>query len=1040
MSIYSASVKRPILTSLVFVAIVIIGLFSYTRLSTELMPEMDTSNLMVITGYPGASAEDIESNVTKLLENSLNSVDNLKHIVSRSSENISLITLQFNAGTDISEATNDTRDKLDAIRASLPNGVTTPTIFKFGASDIPIAILSVRSQESSSGLKKILEDQVANPLARVPGVGSVSVSGALERVIQVYCDPTKLESYGLSVAQVSQIIAAENANIPAGQIDLGTKTNSIRIQGEFTSVEELEGMALASIGGRSIYLRDVARVLDTRAERQQENYTNGESGAIIAINKRSGGNAVAVAEGVRKAMPDIKKNLPQDVELEYLIDTTTFITNSLNSLTETIVVTFIIVFLVVYVFLGRSSATFIVVLTIPVSLIAAFAYLMASGNSLNIITLSALSIAIGMVVDDAIVVLENVTSHIERGSYPKQAAVHGTNEVGISVVASTLTMLAVFVPLTLIQGQSGLLFRQLGAIMTIVLIISTVAALSLTPMLSSQLLKRDSKQNKFAAALLKPFNKALDWIDVQYERLISVAVVHRRITTFVAFGVFGISLLLLPFMKMELMPSQDMGFINLITELPVGTSVEETRAISLDIDKRIRAEIPEVEVVSFSVGTGDASNAWSVLDDNGNNITTFHIGLVKRAERSKTQEQISDELLAMMAHYPQLSSYRIDRQSQGGGGGNTMTVDVYGHDFDATYTLSKQLKDKLEAEEAISSVNISRKDYTPELRFVFDRKKLVDNGLTLAGASTFLRNAINGAVGTYYREDGEEYDIRVSIDPQYRQSLQDVQNILLQTPSGNNIRLSELGQIEEVYTPPTIERKDRSRVISLTVSGVASATLSDVADQVIATLDATELPMGVTTHLGGTYETQQETNSELTILMLLVLILVFIVMAGQFESLRLPFVIMFSIPFAFTGVFLGMVVTQTPFGSMAFVGLIMLIGIVVKNGIVLIDYTLLLRERGRSIRRSVIAACRSRLRPVLMTTLTTVLGMVPMAIGIGEGSEMWQSMGVTIVFGLTLSTLVTLVLIPTLYTALEARFIMRERKAVSKKIARKHKQ
>lgn len=1040
MSIYSASVKRPILTSLVFVAIAIIGLFSYTRLSTELMPETDTSNLMVITGYPGASAEDIESNVTKLLENSLNSVDNLKHIVSRSSENVSLITLQFNAGTDISEATNDTRDKLDAIRASLPNGATTPTIFKFGASDIPIAILSVRSNESSSGLKKILDDQVANPLARVPGVGSVSVSGALERVIQVYCDPTKLESYGLSVAQVSQIIAAENANIPAGQIDLGSKTNSIRIEGEFASVEELEGMVLTSIGGKSIYLRDVARVLDTRAERQQENYTNGESGAIIAINKRSGGNAVQVAEGVRKALPEIKKNLPRDVELEYLIDTTRFITNSLNSLTETIVVTFIIVFIVVYIFLGRSSATFIVVLTIPVSLIGSFAYLMATGNSLNIISLSALSIAIGMVVDDAIVVLENITTHIERGSYPKQAAVHGTNEVGISVVASTLTMLAVFVPLTLIQGQSGLLFRQLGAIMTIVLIVSTVAALSLTPMLSSQMLKRDSKHNKYTAALLKPFNRALDWIDGQYERLISTAVVHRRITTFSAFAIFGLSLLLLPLMKLELMPSQDLGFINLSTELPVGTSVEQTRALALEIDKRIRAEMPEVDVVSFSVGTGDASNAWSVVNDNGNNVTTFRIGLVKRAERTKNQEQISDELLSLMSQYPQLTSYRINRQNQGGAGGNTVTVDVYGHDFDATYAISTELKEKLEGSDIISSVHISRKDYTPELHFAFDRKKLVDNGLTLAGASTFLRNAINGSVSTYYREDGEEYDIRVSIDPQHRQSLQDVQNILIQTPSGNNIRLSELGQIEEVYSPPTIERKDRSRVVTLTISGTSSTPLGDVADQVIATLERTELPAGVTTHLGGTYETQQETNSELSLLMLLVLILVFIVMAGQFESLRLPFVIMFSIPFAFTGVFLGMVVTQTPFGSMAFVGLIMLIGIVVKNGIVLIDYTLLLRERGRSIRRSVIAACRSRLRPVLMTTLTTVLGMVPMAIGIGEGSEMWQSMGVTIVFGLTLSTLVTLVLIPTLYTALEARFVMRERKAISKKIARKHQQ
>lgn len=1042
MSIYETAVKKPITTALVFVAIAIIGLFSLTRLNVELMPDTDTTDIMVITSYPGASAEDIETNVTKLLENSLNSVDNLKHITSKSRENTSVITLKFNAGTNIAEATNDTRDKIDAIRSSLPKGVSTPTIFKFGTSDIPIAILSVESRESSSALAKILDNEVVNPLARLEGVGSVSVAGARKRVIQVYCDPAKLEAYGLTITQIEQIIAADNTNIPAGQIDLGTRTNSIRVQGEYRDPQDMARIVLTSLGGRSIYLSDVAVIQDTTAERQQENYTNGKSGAIIVINKQSDGNAVKVAELVREELPRIMKNLPGDIKIGYLIETAGFITNTINSLQDTIAVTFIVVFIVVYVFLGRGSATLIVVLTIPVSLIGSFIYLMVSGNSLNVISLSALSIAIGMVVDDAIVVLENITGHMERGSYPKPAAIHGTNEVGISVVASTLTMLAVFLPLTMIGGESGLMFRQLGWIMSIVMIVSTVAALSLTPMLSSQLLKRNSRQNRVAKAVLTPFTRFLDKLDAGYEKLLGRAVRHRRVTIFSAMGLFLVSLLLFPLIKFELMPSQDIGFVDVFIELPVGSGTDRSRDVGFDIDRRLREEIPEISTVSMSVGIADADNAWASMQDNGSNIISCNIGLVPRAERKRSQEEVSEHIRRIIGQYPQVSSYTVRSGEGNAQGGNSVDIDIYGHNFDETDAVARTLRQKLidyrlDGKPVVSAVSLSRKDYTPELRFVFDRQRLADNGLTLATASSYLRNAINGTVASYYREEGNEYDIRVSLDPKFRRSPEDIGNILVTTPQGRTLRLSELGRMEEAYTPPTIDRKDRSRVITLSVSGSPGTALSDVSDAAKAVLADTDLPNNITTHLGGTYETQQETNSELTLLLLLVLILVFIVMASQFESMRLPFVIMFSVPFAFTGVFLGLVLTQIPLGSMAFIGLIMLVGIVVKNGIVLIDYTLLLRERGQGVTRAVVRAGRSRLRPVLMTTLTTVLGMMPMAIGVGEEAEMWQSMGVTVVFGLSLSTLVTLVLIPTMYAAMEARIIVSRRKKLARKIERK---
>lgn len=1042
MSLYETAVKKPITTALCFVAIVIIGLFALNRLPVELMPESDSTNIMVITSYPGASAEDIESNVSKLLENSLNSVPNLKHISSKSSENSSVITLEFQAGTPTDEATNDTRDKIDAVRSNLPRGANQPIIFKFGASDIPIAILSVESHESSDALDKILENQIVNPLARLDGVGSVSVSGAKERVVQIYCDPHKLEAYGLTLARISQVIASENLNVPAGQIDLGSQTSTIRIKGEFADPLEMGNIVVASSGGSNVYLRDVATIQDAFAERQQESYTNGERGAMIVINKQSDGNAVAVAELVRNELPKLQRNLPKDIKISYLIDTSSFITNTIGSLQETILITFIIVMIVVYVFLGRSSATFIVVLTIPISLIASLIYLLVSGNSLNIISLSSLSIAIGMVVDDAIVVLENITSHIERGSYPKQAAIHATNEVGISVVASTLTMLAVFFPLTMISGESGQMFRQLGWMSSIVMIVSTIAALSLIPMLSSQLLKRNSQPNPISLKLLAPFVRFLDYLDEQYARLLGWCVVHRKQTIFGAIALFAGSILLFPLVKTDLMPSQDMGFVQVTAEMPVGTRVEETRAVAMDIDKRLRSEIKEIQVTSISLGTSDGTNAWATINENGNNVASFRVGLVPRSERTRTQDEVSDQIRSILATYPQLKSYNAASGGNRNSGGNTVSVDVFGHDFNQTDSISRLIKSKLldykdGGKALVSEVSISRKDFSPELNFVFDRTKLAEHGLTLATASSYLSNAISGSTTSYYREDGDEYKIRVSLDERYRQSLDDITNILVSTPSGVNIRLSELGHIVETTTPPTIERKDRSRVVSLSISGVSGVALSEVAKATEEVMASLSLPSNISYKVGGTYETQQEVFSELFTLLVLIIILVFIVMASQFESLRLPFVIMFSIPFAFTGVFLGLVLTQIPLGSMAFVGLIMLVGIVVKNGIVLIDYTLLCRERGIGIRSAVVMAGKSRLRPVLMTTLTTVLGMLPMAIGLGEGSEMWQSMGVSVAFGLTLSTLVTLVLIPTLYAALEGRMVVRERRALERKLAKK---
>ena len=1039
MSIYETAVRKPITTALIYVAIAVLGLFALSRLSIELMPKTETTNIMVVTSYPGASAADIETNVSKPLENALNGIDRLKHITSKSQDNSSVVTLEFRAGTAIAEATNDIRDKLDAISDYLPAGAKKPTIFKFSTSSIPVAILSVESEESAPGLAKLLEDRVSNPLQRIDGVGTVNISGASKRVVQVYCDPTKLEAYHLTLAQISQLISAENVNIPAGQIDLGSRTNSIRVQGEFTDPMQLGSIIVTSVGGKDIYLRDVAEIKDTVGERRQENFVNGKSGAIVMITKQEGSNSVEIARQIRAALPEIQQNLPSDVKIGYLIDTSSFIVNTIDSLQETIIITFVIVVLVVLFFLGRWRATFIIVLTIPISLVASFIYLLISGNSLNVISLSSLSIAIGMVVDDAIVVLENVTTHIERGSYPKQAAVHATNEVGISVVASTLTMLAVFLPLTMMPGEAGLMFRQLGWSISIVMIVSTAAALSLTPMLTSQLLKRNEKKSGLSEKIFAPINAFLGKLDALYARLLGWAVRHRRATVAIAFGIFALSLASLTFIKTSYMPKQDVGFIEVKAELPVGTRVDETRRLSLDLDKRMREEIPAIQTASMTVGQAGDGDSWSLMQDNGSNIISGYIGLRPRSERTLSQDEVSDKLRKLLASYPELSSYSV---TTGGGanGNNTsgVTLEIYGQDFSETDTYARQLREEMEKSSTTSGVTISRKDYVPEIRFVFDRQKLAENGLNLATASSYLRSAVNGTVASHFREDGNEYDIRVSLAPGARQSLQDLSSLQVYTPQGKILRLSDLGRLDEAFTPPTIERKDRSRVVSLSLTPTPGVQLSELVGKVNEVLAAHPVPSSsVTYKITGAYESQQETFSDLTTLMLLIIMLVFIVMAAQFESLVDPFVIMFSVPFAFSGVFLGLLITQVPMDTMSFIGLIMLIGIVVKNGIVLIDYIRLCRERGMGIAKAVTTSGKSRLRPVLMTTATTVLGMVPMAIGIGEGSEMWQSMGITVAWGLSISTLVTLVLIPTLYAALEARRIVRERKKLEKKIARR---
>ena len=1030
MSLYEGSVKKPIMTSLCFVAVAIMGLFSLTKLPIDLFPDIETNTIMVMTAYPGASAADIENNLTRPLENALNAVSDLKHISSESKENISLITLEFEFGEDIDVLTNDVRDKLDMVKSELPDDAENPIIFKFSADMIPIMMLSVQANESMPALYKILDDNVASPLARISGVGSVSISGAPEREIQIYVDPVKLEAYNLSIEAISSIIGAENRNIPGGTFDIGSETYSLRVQGEFSDAAQMNDIVVGNFGGKAIYLRDVAVVHDSIEERAQETYNNGVQGAMIIVQKQSGANSVEISKSVMEALPRLQKNLPSDVKLGVIVDTSDNIRNTIDTLFETVILALLFVSIVVFLFLGRWRATVIIVITIPISLVASFIYLAATGNSLNIISLSSLSIAIGMVVDDAIVVLENVTNHIERGSEPMQAAVHGTNEVGLSVVASTLTLIAVFFPLTLVTGMTGVLFQQLGWMVTIIMVISIVCALALTPMLCSRMLKLQPKQSKAFKILYGPIEKGLDSFDNAYARLLHWAVGHRTIVIVSCMSFFVLSLFLVRFVGTEFMPTQDNGRIGVIVELPIGTRTEISKEIGMRLYNQWMEQYPEIEVCNFTAGQASTDNTYASMTDNGSHILTFNISLSDPGERKRTLSEICDLMRKDLAGYPEIKKSQVNL---GGGmsamGGETMLdYEIYGYSFEETDSVAAQLSALLRDIKGVSEVRISRADYQPEYQVDFDREKLALNGLNLATAATYLRNRINGATASQFREEGEEYDIKVMYAPEYRTSIEDIENIVVYNAQGKGVRVKELGTVVERFAPPTIDRKDRERINTVSAILSGAAMMSEVVAAAQEKIDQMSLPSGISIQLSGTYEDQQDSFGDLFTLMYLIVILVFIVMAAQFESLTYPFIIMFSLPFAFSGVFLALWLSGNTLNVMSLIGAIMLIGIVVKNGIVLIDYISLNRERGMGIREAVVTGGHSRLRPVIMTTLTTILGMVPMAIGTGQGSEMWRPMGTAVIGGLTVSTILTLILIPVLYCVFASVGVKRKRK------------
>lgn len=1019
MSIYKNAVNKPITTLMVFAAVVVMGIYAFTRIPVDLYPELDPPFISVMTTYAGANAADIEINVTKRLEDALNTVDKVKEVVSISSDNLSVITLEFSWEANLDEATNEIRDVIDRIYQYMPEGVDRPAIFKFNTNMMPIVFFAVTAKESYPGLDKILDEKIINPLNRVDGVGSVGMIGAPRRVVYVEVDPRRLDAYHLTIEQIGNVIAAENLNMPSGNIKMGQMDYQLRIQGEFNESYELNNLVVGNFNGNLVYLRDVAMVNDTLKDRTIDEKISGETGLRMFVMKQSGANTIQVARDIRENLEILKKDLPPDISINLIMDTSDFIKGSISNLSRTLMFAFLFVVLVVLFFLGRWRATFIIVLTIPISLIVAFVYLFITGNSVNVISLTSLSIAIGMVVDDAIVVLENITRHIERGSNPREAAIYATNEVWLSVIITTLVVVAVFFPLTLVGGMTGVLFKQLGWIVTITVTTSTLAAITLTPMLSSRLLKQHKKKMRLPRySYERTIEVFLTKVDDFYLRTLRWALYHKTFVIIFTFIIFISSLLLFRFVGTDFMPETDESRIMASIELQTGTRVEETMKIARSIEKIVQEQYPEVLVMAASSGSDDEGSMFSLFSTTGSNIINLMMRLRHVEERDRSVWEIADGLREQIAQFPEVVTFSVNTAGAGmGSTTNTVDVEIYGYDFNATNTIAQEIRDRVMKVDGATDVTISRKKDKPELQILLDREKLSSNGLNTAMVSGMIRNRISGMLASRFKEKGDEYDIRIRLSEEFRSSISDLENLTIRNPMGKMIKLKEIGSVEEYWGPPAIQHKRKERIV--TVSAKPNNTsLGELAKDINAVIKDVKIPQEVMIAVGGAYQEQQESFMDLALLMLISLILVFIVMASQFESFTMPLVIMFSIPFAFTGVIFALLITGTTLSVVAALGAVLLIGIVVKNGIVLVDFTNLMRDRGMKLYEAIIASGKSRLRPVLMTALTTILGMLPLALSTGEGSEIWSPMGITVIGGLVFSTIVTMVLIPVMYGVL----------------------
>ncbi|MGI8782542.1 MAG: efflux RND transporter permease subunit [Acidobacteriota bacterium] len=1024
MQLADFSIRRPIATYVIMATTILLGIISFTRLPVDLMPDVSFPTLSVRTAYPGVGPEEIERLITEPIEKSLASAPGVEHVTSTSSEGSSQVRVAFEWGTDLDEAADEVRTRLDRVRGALPDESEPPFLFKFDVSQFPIMFLGISGDMDPRRLRQVAEEEVQYRLERVPGVAATDIQGGFRREIHVRLSLDKVKALNLSLEQVLASIRGETLNLPAGQLKEDKFEILLRTQGEFTSVDEIRDLVLTTRGGIPLLLRDVATIEDSHEEVRGMIRIDGKPGIRMSVRKQSGSNTVEVAEAVHREMEQINREVP-GVQIWSIIDSSRFIKQSINNVRDSAFWGSLLAIGVLFLFLRNIRSTIIIGISIPISVIATFALMYFYGFTLNTVSFGGLALGVGMLVDNAIVILENIFRHREAGMPRAEAALVGTREVGTAIVASTLTSVAVFVPLVFLGGMSGILFKEMAWVVAFVQFFSLFVALTLVPMLCAKYLKMDYEivHNALSARLVRVSGRVLDGLDSEYQKAIHWALRHRKTVVLSAIILFFGSLALIPFIGVEMEPETDEGEVRVGLELPAGTGLEETDRVTLQVEKILRESVPETEhMLSEIGGSGGGFGGPSTV-----NTSSIRLKLVDKSKRSRSTMAVASDLRGKLSGIPGV----IARPRAGGGNfalrrgqqtDDRLSIEVRGHDLVAGQQLALKVRRIAEEVDGVSDAIVTRREGRPEMRVHVDRARASAMGISVAQVATTLRTAVGGTRAAYFRDAGDEYNILVRFGEADRDNIESVVNLPISTPTGETVPLASVVRLERTEGPMVIERKDQERIITV-AANLDGRDMGSVMGDLIKRLEELQpLPAGFVLIHGAEYEEQQKAFRDLIMTLILAIVLVYLVMAAQFESLKYPFLIMFSVPLAAVGVVLALFLTETTFNMQAFIGVIMLAGIVVNNAIVLVDYVNHMRfEQGHSLAESVEIGSRRRLRPILLTTLTTCLGLVPMALGVGEGSELQAPMARVVIGGMISSTLITLIFIPTLYTMFEGR-------------------
>lgn len=1032
MNLPEFGVKRPVTNLMIFLSIILIALYCFTRIGIDSFPKIEPPVISVIATYPGASPQDTETKVTEPLENQLGTTPGLEKITSTSAEGISVISLKFNWGTNLDEASNDVRDRIDLAKRFLPDipdEMDNPYIFKFNTANIPILVVGLTAEQSYGDLYDLVDKSVGDALRQLPGVGTVLIQGGgRERQINVWVDRQRMEAYGFSVLDILNVLKQENITQPVGNLKTGMSDFLLRLPGEFVTPAEINSVIIGKRDGQVVYLKDVARVEDSFKETKTIVRVNKNPGLIMMVQKQSGTNSVEVAREVQKKLREIERLLPADVKVHVIFDTSKDIIEALKSLTDSLWWAIILVIFVVWFFLRQWAPSFIIAVTIPFSLLISFIYIFMSGKTINSISLSSLAIVSGMVVDNAIVMVDNIYRRMQSGQRPQEASIFGASEMFLAVGASTLTTVVVFAPMLFIPGVVGIFFGELAVIVIVTLMASLFTAATFTPMLCSKWLRvfvPGGGTGQRPSRVYEILERAFISIEQTYSQMLEWCLRHKKLVLIGFTVAFIGTMALVPFVGNEFAPEEDTGDVRITVYLPIGTRVEESDKVAQRIEAVLSQEIPEARF--YYTRCGEVQGIGRTVGNvSGTHIITAGAKLVPKTERKRSVSEVGQYLRRKIRAIPGVLKTDVSTGNPigrliSGTGGKAIQIEIVGNSFEDTDRLAERLRAIVEKTPGAVDVSVSRELKRPELQIEIDREKASSLGLDMYTIANTVKTYIDGSTASKYREKGETYDIFVRLEESSRTKREDLENLTVTSPySDQPIRLANIAHVRQTYGPEEIEHLNRERVVRVECNAFNRST-GKIVEDLQKEIKKITLPPGIMINFGGEAEEQKKAFRDLLLLLILGIALVYMVIAAQFESLLNPFIIMFSIPFTFIGVVLGFVLTGVTLSIVSFLGLVMLMGIVVNNAIVLISYMDILRARGYSLNETITIGGKHRLRPILMTTITTLVGLLPLAFASGQGSETWQPLGVTMASGLTVSTLITLLFIPTLYAIFESR-------------------